>query len=161
VHVHLQAGLGGEGWGGLCAWARGCVDLWQCEWPRVRRCAALEKLSRPCAPGQHPHLHSFCLRSLYKHADAPLTNPNPYQTPNHPKPSYPILNPTKPQTPYPDTRHPPQSDACYISSDGGRVCRPLIICDAGVPRVRAEHIERLKAGEWGFQDFLARGGRRL
>lgn len=52
---------------------------------------------------------------------------------------------------------PPQNDAAYISSDGGRVCRPLIICDAGAPRVRSEHIAKLKAGEWGFQDFLSRG----
>ena len=27
----------------------------------------------------------------------------------------------------------------HIASDGGRVCRPLIICDAGVPRVTAAH----------------------
>lgn len=37
------------------------------------------------------------------------------------------------------------------------MCRPLIICDGGVPRVTEEHIERLKRGEWGFQDFLSRG----
>jgi DNA-directed RNA polymerase III subunit RPC2 len=48
-------------------------------------------------------------------------------------------------------------DACYISCDGGRVCRPLIICDRGVPRVTNEHIAKLKAGEWGFEDFLKRG----
>jgi hypothetical protein len=39
-----------------------------------------------------------------------------------------------------------QNDACYVSCDGGRVCRPLIICDAGVPRVRQEHIDKLKRG---------------
>lgn len=49
------------------------------------------------------------------------------------------------------------NDACYISADGGRVCRPLIICDNGVPRVRDEHIGKLKSGEWGFQDFLRAG----
>jgi hypothetical protein len=54
---------------------------------------------------------------------------------------------------------PHQNDAAYISSDGGRVCRPLIICDAGVPRVTEAHIEKLKRGEWGFQDFLERGER--
>lgn len=43
------------------------------------------------------------------------------------------------------------------SCDGGRVCRPLIICDDGVPRVATSHINRLKAGEWGFSDFLKRG----
>jgi DNA-directed RNA polymerase III subunit RPC2 len=37
------------------------------------------------------------------------------------------------------------------------VCRPLIICDNGVPRVTTDHINKLKAGEWGFSDFLKRG----
>ncbi|GFR49601.1 hypothetical protein Agub_g11671, partial [Astrephomene gubernaculifera] len=50
-----------------------------------------------------------------------------------------------------------QGDACYVSADGGRVCRPLIICDAGVPRVRQEHISKLRSGEWCFNDFLRRG----
>lgn len=27
-------------------------------------------------------------------------------------------------------------------------------CDAGVPRVTQGHIDRLKAGEWGFEDLL-------
>ncbi|KAG1669071.1 hypothetical protein FOA52_003989 [Chlamydomonas sp. UWO 241] len=49
------------------------------------------------------------------------------------------------------------ADALYISCDGGRVCRPLIICDQGVPRVKQEHIEKIRAGEWGFNDFLRRG----
>lgn len=39
-----------------------------------------------------------------------------------------------------------QHDAVYVSADGGRVCRPLIICDAGVPRVKQEHIDNLKSG---------------
>ena len=39
-----------------------------------------------------------------------------------------------------------QSDSCYISADGGRVCRPLIICDRGTPRVTQEHIEKLRRG---------------
>lgn len=58
---------------------------------------------------------------------------------------------------YPDTAlFPPhlQYDACHISSDGGRVCRPLIICDAGVPRVQQHHIQRLKDGAWGFTDLI-------
>ena len=32
----------------------------------------------------------------------------------------------------------------HIASDGGRVCRPLIICDAGVPRVTAEHTAKAR-----------------
>ncbi|KFM24286.1 DNA-directed RNA polymerase III subunit RPC2 [Auxenochlorella protothecoides] len=48
-------------------------------------------------------------------------------------------------------------DAVHIAADGGRVCRPLIICDAGVPRVTGAHLARLKAGEWSFNDFLTAG----
>lgn len=44
-----------------------------------------------------------------------------------------------------------QQDACYVSADGGRVCRPLIICDQGVPRVRQEHITKLRSGEVGVE----------
>ncbi|GAX73919.1 hypothetical protein CEUSTIGMA_g1369.t1 [Chlamydomonas eustigma] len=50
-----------------------------------------------------------------------------------------------------------QGESCYISCDGGRVCRPLIICDKGVPRVKQEHINNIKSGLWGFPDFLRRG----
>lgn len=46
-------------------------------------------------------------------------------------------------------RPPSQHDACYVSCDGGRVCRPLIICDAGVPRVTQDHITKLKRGARG------------
>ncbi|KAK9821215.1 hypothetical protein WJX81_000849 [Elliptochloris bilobata] len=45
----------------------------------------------------------------------------------------------------------------HIASDGGRVCRPLIICDAGVPRVTAVHTAKLRAGDWGFRDLLREG----
>jgi len=48
-------------------------------------------------------------------------------------------------------------DSVHIASDGGRICRPLIICDRGQPRVNAEHIRRLKDGEWSFNDFLKSG----
>ncbi|MEW5318770.1 MAG: hypothetical protein WDW38_009963 [Sanguina aurantia] len=49
------------------------------------------------------------------------------------------------------------ADACYISCDGGRVCRPLIICDNGVPRVKQGHITLLRSGAWTFPDFLRHG----
>lgn len=29
----------------------------------------------------------------------------------------------------------------HVASDGGRICRPMIIVENGKPRVRAEHIE--------------------
>ena len=48
-------------------------------------------------------------------------------------------------------------DSVHIASDGGRVCRPLIICDHGQPRVTLQHLEKLKSGVWTFTDFLSEG----
>lgn len=48
-------------------------------------------------------------------------------------------------------------DAVHISSDGGRVCRPLIICDNGIPRVKPEHLSKLREKTWSFKDFLCNG----
>ncbi|CED85369.1 beta and beta-prime subunits of dna dependent rna-polymerase [Phaffia rhodozyma] len=45
----------------------------------------------------------------------------------------------------------------YIASDGGRICRPMIIVDDGVPRVKESHIALLKAGKKSFDDFLVDG----
>ena len=36
-----------------------------------------------------------------------------------------------------------QQECVYIASDGGRVCRPLIICDNGKPRVTNEHTAKV------------------
>ncbi|KAI6117972.1 beta and beta-prime subunits of DNA dependent RNA-polymerase [Pisolithus thermaeus] len=47
--------------------------------------------------------------------------------------------------------------AVHIASDGGRICRPLIIVENGYPRVTSEHIQRLKAGALTFDDFLRKG----
>lgn len=38
-----------------------------------------------------------------------------------------------------------QADAVSIASDGGRVCRPLIICENGSPKVTAEHTAKVMA----------------
>ncbi|XP_076807936.1 DNA-directed RNA polymerase III subunit RPC2-like [Clavelina lepadiformis] len=45
----------------------------------------------------------------------------------------------------------------FISSDGGRLCRPYIIVEQGKPRVTSKQIEELKSGLRSFEDFL-RGG---
>ena len=37
-----------------------------------------------------------------------------------------------------------QQECVYIASDGGRVCRPLIICDTGLPRVTNQHLAKVK-----------------
>lgn len=36
-----------------------------------------------------------------------------------------------------------QAGAISIACDGGRVCRPLIICDQGVPRLTQQHIAQV------------------
>jgi DNA-directed RNA polymerase III subunit RPC2 len=46
----------------------------------------------------------------------------------------------------------------YIASDGGRICRPMIIVDpSGQPRLTAGHMRYLKEGKKTFDDFLASG----
>ncbi|OSX57976.1 hypothetical protein POSPLADRAFT_1185402 [Postia placenta MAD-698-R-SB12] len=44
-----------------------------------------------------------------------------------------------------------------IASDGGRICRPMIIVDHGKPRVATKHIVQLKQGLLAFDDFLRKG----
>ena len=46
---------------------------------------------------------------------------------------------------------------CYIASDGGRVCRPLIIVRDGKPAVTDAHLAALRSGSLAFVDFIARG----
>lgn len=47
--------------------------------------------------------------------------------------------------------------AIYIASDGGRVCRPVIIVENGHPRVRSHHLKELSEGVRSFDDFLRDG----
>ncbi|KAJ3742965.1 hypothetical protein DFH05DRAFT_1498772 [Lentinula detonsa] len=47
--------------------------------------------------------------------------------------------------------------AVHIASDGGRICRPIIIVEDGRPQVTSEHILQLKRGELAFDDFLRKG----
>ncbi|CEO94374.1 hypothetical protein PBRA_000159 [Plasmodiophora brassicae] len=44
-----------------------------------------------------------------------------------------------------------------ISTDGGRVCRPLIIVVDGMPSIQPSDIAALKKGHLEFSDFLRRG----
>ena len=46
----------------------------------------------------------------------------------------------------------PQCPHCHC-----RVCRPLVICDGGRPRVSHEHMEQLRGGSWTFTHFLQNG----
>ncbi|OEL36735.1 DNA-directed RNA polymerase III subunit 2 [Dichanthelium oligosanthes] len=45
----------------------------------------------------------------------------------------------------------------HIASDGGRVCRPLIIADMGISRVKEDHMKELRDGIRSFDDFLRDG----
>lgn len=49
--------------------------------------------------------------------------------------------------------------AVHIATDGGRVCRPLIIVDesTGLPRLKQEHIEALALGTIDVRDLLRQG----
>ncbi|KMZ58569.1 DNA-directed RNA polymerase [Zostera marina] len=45
----------------------------------------------------------------------------------------------------------------YIASDGGRVCRPLVIADNGISRIKEHHMKELADGVRKFDDFLSDG----
>lgn len=45
----------------------------------------------------------------------------------------------------------------YIHTDGGRLCRPYIIVQQGLPLVKQHHIDELKLGLKKFEDFLHDG----
>ena len=45
----------------------------------------------------------------------------------------------------------------YIASDGGRVCRPLLIVTNGKPLCSQAHLDALRDGRRGFADFLKEG----
>ena len=50
----------------------------------------------------------------------------------------------------------PDVSEFQINCDGGRVRRALIICDDNVPRLKEEHIRKLRAKEWGWNDLVER-----
>ena len=45
----------------------------------------------------------------------------------------------------------------YIASDGGRVCRPLIIVENGKPRITPKHVQELSEGVRSFADCIRDG----
>lgn len=50
-----------------------------------------------------------------------------------------------------------EQQSIFISTDGGRLCRPLIIVENGIPRLKQEHISELQSGLRTFDDFLKDG----
>ncbi len=45
----------------------------------------------------------------------------------------------------------------YINCDEGRVRRPLIIVENGVPKLRRKHVEKTQSGEWAWEDLIKHG----
>ncbi|GAA6041926.1 hypothetical protein JCM8097_000226 [Rhodosporidiobolus ruineniae] len=50
-----------------------------------------------------------------------------------------------------------QQQAIHIASDGGRICRPLIIVENGVSKVKDYHMDMLRKKTMTFDDFLRKG----
>jgi DNA-directed RNA polymerase III subunit RPC2 len=50
-----------------------------------------------------------------------------------------------------------QRRSVFISSDGGRVCRPLIIVENGKPRLNQEQIDQVASGKMNFDDLIKQG----
>ncbi|KAM0786053.1 DNA-directed RNA polymerase III subunit [Microbotryomycetes sp. NB124-2] len=50
-----------------------------------------------------------------------------------------------------------QQQAIHIASDGGRICRPMIIVEDCVPRVKDIHIKLLREKKYTFDTFLQKG----
>jgi len=50
-----------------------------------------------------------------------------------------------------------QRDEIYVNCDEGRVQRPLIIVENGVPKLQQEHVEKIRSGEWTWQDLVKNG----
>jgi DNA-directed RNA polymerase subunit B len=44
-----------------------------------------------------------------------------------------------------------------VNCDEGRVRRPLIIVENGVPRLQPEHVEKVNSGEWSWEDLVKNG----
>jgi DNA-directed RNA polymerase subunit B len=50
-----------------------------------------------------------------------------------------------------------EREELYVNCDEGRVRRPLIIIENGVPRLQREHIEKVASGEWTWEDLVKTG----
>ncbi|MEM2367975.1 MAG: DNA-directed RNA polymerase subunit B, partial [Candidatus Bathyarchaeia archaeon] len=50
-----------------------------------------------------------------------------------------------------------EREEIYVNCDEGRVRRPLIIVENGVPKLQPEHIESITRGEWTWEDLVKNG----
>ena len=50
-----------------------------------------------------------------------------------------------------------EKEEIYVNCDEGRVRRPLIIVEDGQPKLQPEHIHKIRAGEWTWEDLVRKG----
>ena len=50
-----------------------------------------------------------------------------------------------------------ESEELHTNCDEGRVRRPLIIVENGVPKLQSKHLERIALGEWTWEDLVKNG----
>jgi DNA-directed RNA polymerase subunit B len=50
-----------------------------------------------------------------------------------------------------------EKEEIYVNCDEGRVRRPLIIVENGVPKLQPEHFEKIASGEWTLEDLVKNG----
>jgi DNA-directed RNA polymerase subunit B len=50
-----------------------------------------------------------------------------------------------------------ESEEVHTNSDEGRVRRPLIIVENGVPKLQSKHLEKVALGEWTWEDIVKNG----
>ena len=50
-----------------------------------------------------------------------------------------------------------ERDEIYVNCDEGRVLRPLIVVENGEIKLKPEHIEKIRNGEWTWEDLIKRG----
>jgi len=48
-------------------------------------------------------------------------------------------------------------DEVYVNCDAGRVRRPLLVVENGEVKLKPEHVEKLRTGEWTWSDLIKRG----
>ncbi len=51
----------------------------------------------------------------------------------------------------------PYIDEVYVNCDAGRVRRPLLVVENGKLKLKPEHVEKIRKGEWRFEDLVKHG----
>jgi DNA-directed RNA polymerase subunit B len=55
------------------------------------------------------------------------------------------------------TKEQTETEEVHVNCDEGRVRRPLIIVENGVPKLQPKHLERIGLGEWSWEDLVKNG----